>query len=143
MHPYTHLSTTCHCSVSCLISTSNVCVCVFVLTDLVCSGRGAITGGGSASSSSSSSDTVAMAGVSDTTLEFYVVQQVQKGQKVKHIIIHTEAKCEEAHHYSNCPTSTVQNVLNPSAFHHHFFTLCISLISLPFSCGPLIIAVFV
>lgn len=41
-----------------------------VLTDLVCSGRGAITGGGVASSSSSSSDTVATAGVSDTALEF-------------------------------------------------------------------------
>lgn len=42
----------------------------FVHTDLVCSGRGAITGGGVASSSSSSSDTVATAGVSDTALEF-------------------------------------------------------------------------
>lgn len=41
-----------------------------ILTDFVCSGRGAITGGGVASSSSSSSDTVATAGVSDTALEF-------------------------------------------------------------------------
>lgn len=41
-----------------------------LLTDLVCSGRGAITGGGVASSSSSSSDTVATVGVSDTALEF-------------------------------------------------------------------------
>lgn len=40
------------------------------LTDFVCSGLGAITGGGVASSSSSSSETVATAGVSDTVLEF-------------------------------------------------------------------------
>jgi len=42
-----------------------------VLTDLVCSGRGAITGGGAASSSSSSSsDTEGTAGVSDTAFTF-------------------------------------------------------------------------
>lgn len=42
------------------------------LTDFVCSGRGAITGGGVASSSSSSSsDTGGTAGVSDTVFTFY------------------------------------------------------------------------
>lgn len=43
----------------------------FLLTDLVCSGRGAITGGGAASSSSSSSsDTEGTAGVSETAFTF-------------------------------------------------------------------------
>lgn len=42
------------------------------LTDFVCSGRGAITGGGVASSSSSSSsETGGTAGVSDTVFTFY------------------------------------------------------------------------
>lgn len=46
---------------------------VFLLTDFVCSGRGAITGGGAASSSSSSSsDTVGTAGVSETAFTFCV-----------------------------------------------------------------------
>lgn len=56
-------------------------------TDLVCSGRGAITGGGSASSSSSSSDTVAMAGVSDTALELCVRSQGERGRGLSDIIV--------------------------------------------------------
>lgn len=51
-----------------------------LLTDLVCSGLGAMTGGGSASSSSSSSDTVAMAGVSDTALELCVKADGERGR---------------------------------------------------------------
>lgn len=60
---------------------------VCVLTDLVCSGRGAITGGGSASSSSSSSDTVAMAGVSDTALELCVMSQGERGRSLSDIMV--------------------------------------------------------
>ncbi len=58
-----------------------------VLTDLVCSGRGAITGGGSASSSSSSSETVAMAGVSDTAFELCVTSQGERGRSLSDIIV--------------------------------------------------------
>lgn len=47
------------------------------LTDFVCSGRGAITGGGVASSSSSSSsDTGGTAGVSDTVFTFYAEKTI-------------------------------------------------------------------
>lgn len=50
------------------------------LTDFVCSGRGAITGGGVASSSSSSSsDTGGTAGVSDTVFTFYAERTKSTG----------------------------------------------------------------
>lgn len=58
----------------------------FLLTDLVCSGRGAITGGGAASSSSSSSsDTEGTAGVSDTAFTFCMEKQIAKIKTQSHV----------------------------------------------------------